>query len=513
MQGTSRRTSGLTTERHFHDTHNEKESSSWSVGICPFEVSKIVRPNAQKVSVFASDTMRATEKNLHCQNPYPICPALAEEKVLHIISDPNLQKEFLKFHRYGPKPESLKDIFFQKVQQFSSLVGWQTQDSSVENKCPRHDLFKDGFVRDRVLKVFPKPNFLTLYEGENKEIRSAVISFFTQDYLRNFSQICSDICESWVKQVAEQGTIQLFQSVSELVSRFLIEGILGYTCYNSEEMSLQTHLWKEFFFPVPSALHHAHEESDQAIPEKLSDFFLDLSAFSSKAEAYFFELEKLHELTARIVKFGCSEEGRQRMNLPNFLYEKGIEPELLEGTIGMMLLAGQETTSYLLAFILYECAANPLLVQQERQMNPDYLKSIFLEGLRKYPTGGATREAGIDIEVTNEQNQEKYYIQKEELITCVPYVAGHNSTEWPNPEEFNPGRENLSQVKQKTLAFGHGAHRCVGEKAAEVEITTALSVIFTHLELFTDEKLPELIDAVVLKPLHDVNVNVKLKAL
>jgi cytochrome P450 len=493
----------------YQNNQNELESNLWNVGSCLFAVSNSNnREKAQEISIFASDLLRVSEKNSGGYDPYPICPAILNNNLVHLVSDSELQKKFLKFHRYGFKPASSSENFFQKITyQFTYLFGLQSTPTE-DTSSAIINFFKDGDLRNRILKVFSKPNFLTLYEGENEKIRSTTINFFNQNFLKDFEERCSFITQSWIEQVGKQGKIQLFRSVSELVSRFLIEGILGYTCYSSEEMNLQTYIWKELFSPLPSEV---QSKTPQKISDEILNLFSDVSAVSVKAEIFYSQLTKMHEFAARIIEFGCSEEGQKRKNLPNYLFQEGIDPQLIEGTIQIMLLAGQETTSHLLAFILYEYAANPQLIENLPSLTPENFKSSFLEGLRKYPTGGATREAGVDIEVENKQTAERYYIQKGEPISCCPYIAGHDATLWQNPEEYNPSRANLSHVKQKVLPFGHGAHRCVGEKAVEVEVTTALSEIFKHLKLATNEKLPELVDFVVLKPVRDIEVTVEFK--
>lgn len=403
------------------------------------------------------------------------------KRKINQLSDPDLQKIFLKSHRYGPNPKELE--------------------AGTEHSC----LYTDDFVRDRVTTLFPKPNFLTLYEGENKPLRSLVSSFFNRAFLSSFQVRCVEMTQKWLAEMVVKGKIPLFQSVSALVAHFVIEGIMGYTLCHQQDLQLQSTLWKELFKPEPSALYHTAEEVP--LGDKFLNFFSDIETICSQAKHFLVELKEMQELSRKIIQYGCSSQGQKNSNLPHYLFSNGITGDLLEGTISMLLLAAQETTSYLLGFILYEFAASPELSAQYSTSGTDEsFRRAMLEGLRKYPTGGALRKAGVDMIVEHNERAEKYYIHKQDFINCVPYVAGHDASQWNHPEQFDPERKGLSKVKERIIPFGHGAHRCVGEKAAEVEMLAALSTIVMHAKLTAIEPLPEVIDAVVVKPLHDVEV-------
>lgn len=181
-----------------------------------------------------------------------------------------------------------------------------------------------------------------------------------------------------------------------------------------------------------------------------------------------------------------------------------------------MLLAGQESTGYLLGYLLYEFAKNSELQQACNKdiKYADYSKvqAAYLECLRLHSIGGALREAGEDLILSyphpkDETRQEQHYIHKGDLISCYNYAAGHNPKVWGETvEEFNPNRADLDKVKAEVLPLGHKVHRCLGEKTAEKEVMTLLTVILENATLSTTETIQDSLDTFTLRPLHDIKV-------
>lgn len=468
----------------------------------PFEESK-------KISIYVDDLL----KQVRLPDSQDVIPIVKTEelpkknKICHIIADPELQKLFEEPHRFGPDP-------------------------SQQTLATKHLYTAEG-IRQRVQAVFAKPNPLTTYQQESEKIRSAIISFFHVNTLSRLEQTWLKIADEWTDEMLNKGKVPLFESVSHLVARFLIEGILGYQCCQKEDIHLNATLWKTFLTPSPERFHNLEtleKPSSQKTFEKIVHKLLEVQDLAIKGKTYLWDLSQLHKKVQEMIAFGCSKEGRANPNMCAFLADRGIDPDLLEGTIGVLMIAGQETTSYLLGYILQAYAAHPDLlkehaadldaIMQKRdtqsrlstQLKDSLCYKAYLEGLRMYPTGGAARQLAVDVTIKCPVEAQKmglpenYHMRKGELINCIPYLAGHDGSRWEEPEKFNPHRSYLDQVKNLVLPFGSGAHRCPGEKAAETEILIALAVVLSKAVLEKGEELPPLIDASVLRPERDIDI-------
>jgi cytochrome P450 len=462
---------------------------------------------SKKISIYVDDLL----KQVRLPDSQAVIPIVKTEElpnkkqVCHMIADPELQKLFEEPHRYGPGP-------------------------SQQTHASQH-LYAAEAIRKRAQAVFSKPNPLTAYQQESEKIRSHLISFFHVKTIKHLEQTWFTIADEWTNEMLSRGKVSLFESASQLVARFLIEGILGYRPCQKDDIDLNVTLWKKLLTPSPDRFHHLETLQKQRTTfEKMVNKLLEGQDLAAKVKTYLWDLSQLHQKVRAIIAFGCSEEGRLNPNICAFLADREIDSDLLEGTIGMLMIAGQETTSYLLGYLLYEYAAHPDLLKEhaadldvimqkrdDQSRLSDQLKgslchTAYLEGLRMYPTGGAARQLAVDVTVKCPVEAQKlgmpeeYHIRKGEWINCIPYLAGHDGSRWKDPETFNPHRPHLDQVKSLVLPFGSGAHRCPGEKAAETEILIALAAVLSKAILEKVQDLPPLIDASVLRPERDIDV-------
>ncbi|MFJ1455396.1 cytochrome P450 [Nocardia sp. N2S4-5] len=63
-------------------------------------------------------------------------------------------------------------------------------------------------------------------------------------------------------------------------------------------------------------------------------------------------------------------------------------------------------------------------------------------------------------------------IEKGELVVIAPAAANRDPNVFDTPDEFDPARNPNPHI-----AFGHGAHHCIGANLARAE----LNVVFTEL--------------------------------
>jgi cytochrome P450 len=150
--------------------------------------------------------------------------------------------------------------------------------------------------------------------------------------------------------------------------------------------------------------------------------------------------------------------------------EKLSEDELV-AMIFLLLIAGHETTVNLIANGTLALLENP---QQLSKLlsNPDMLKPAVEEMLRYYsPVELATeRWAREDLSVAGT------LIPKGELVFLGLGSANRDPAQFPEPHVFN-----IDRSPNRHLAFGHGAHYCLGAPLARIEAHIAFTTLFRRL--------------------------------
>ncbi len=137
--------------------------------------------------------------------------------------------------------------------------------------------------------------------------------------------------------------------------------------------------------------------------------------------------------------------------------------------IGGVILAGSDTTRLALCSILSQLLRHP--DQWEAFCaDPDGLKKqVVEEGLRYDPVvGSIPRVALRDIDIDG------YTIPAGQVVAPSILAALRDPAVYHEPDRFNIFRTDHPRW---SLAFGFGAHRCLGEALARAELEEALAVI------------------------------------
>ena len=185
-------------------------------------------------------------------------------------------------------------------------------------------------------------------------------------------------------------------------------------------------------------------------------------------------------------------------------YEDTGEPmndEQLRNELGVMIGAGQETTSNLLTWIFHLLSTNPeveakLLEEYERVLGGrvptmadlphlTYSKMMVDEALRLYPPAWAvsTRVALEDDVIIG------YRVPKGGNVFISPYVLHHDPRFWDDPEQFIPERFTEDKVetrhKYAYIPFGAGPRKCIGNTFALTETYLILATLLPKYRLTT----------------------------
>jgi cytochrome P450 len=134
----------------------------------------------------------------------------------------------------------------------------------------------------------------------------------------------------------------------------------------------------------------------------------------------------------------------------------------VSGTIGLLLIAGIDTTWSAIGASLWHLATNP--ADRARLLaEPELLPTAVEEFLRFYSPVTMARIAATDVEVGGRMFRERDWV-------LLPFPSANR-----DPEAFEDAdRFVIDRERNRHVAFGVGIHRCVGSNLARLELTVAI---------------------------------------
>ena len=132
-----------------------------------------------------------------------------------------------------------------------------------------------------------------------------------------------------------------------------------------------------------------------------------------------------------------------------------------------LVVAGSETTTFLLANLMYNLATMPEVTKELREDKSKV--AMFIEETLRHtgPPQRLFRIATKDVEVGGQ------LIKAGDWVALFFAAANHDPAVFPNPQEFNINRDN----SRRHLSMGMGIHHCLGFAVAKSEATALVEVI------------------------------------
>jgi cytochrome P450 len=143
-----------------------------------------------------------------------------------------------------------------------------------------------------------------------------------------------------------------------------------------------------------------------------------------------------------------------------------LTPEQIVRLCVTLVVAGSETTTYLIGSVLHAMAREPAVTARLRADRS--LVSTFIEEVARL-TGPQRlfRIATRDVEIDGAQ------IKKGEWVALFFGSANHDPAVFEDPERLDLDRPNIRQH----LAFGHGLHFCLGAPLARLEVFAVVNAV------------------------------------
>jgi cytochrome P450 len=172
--------------------------------------------------------------------------------------------------------------------------------------------------------------------------------------------------------------------------------------------------------------------------------------------------------------------------LSGLLADGELTDQELSGIAMLMLIAGHETTASMLSMSVYLLLERPELAAALRGLDGELVPGAADELLRYLSVVQfASRAALTDIELDGQ------LVKEGETVTISLSTADRDGARFPDPDTFDVDRPSSGHV-----AFGHGAHQCIGQHLARAEMRIALSAL---LRRFPDLRLAVPADDVVFR--------------
>ncbi|MFG2223325.1 cytochrome P450 [Streptomyces sp. NPDC048644] len=256
-------------------------------------------------------------------------------------------------------------------------------------------------------------------------------------------------------------TVRRMRQLAERVEQFTT------ACLDAMEQAGPTaDLVEAFARPVPALMicellgvPYADRDRFQG---QVATLFDQTAGMEAKGEAYAAVEAFLSELVT-------AKRAEPTDDLLSDLTTSGLTDEELAGVGGVLLAAGLDTTANMLGLGTFALLSNPAQLDALRA-DPALAEQTVEELLRYLSVADPIPRAALeDVEVAGQ------LIRAGETVTVSVQAANRDPHRFPDPDRLDIHRKATGH-----LAFGHGAHQCLGQQLARVEMAVAFPALFAR---------------------------------
>jgi cytochrome P450 len=199
-----------------------------------------------------------------------------------------------------------------------------------------------------------------------------------------------------------------------------------------------------------------------------------------------------------------------------------MDDELIVSESMQLLVAGHETSSNALSWLVYLLSTRPDYIERVRQEfdsvlgdRPmsyldvpkfEFTTQVIMEALRLYPPFWM-----VDRMALADDHAGDLDIPAGSTVVVFIYGAHHSPQYWPNPETFDHTRFSKTKEKQNTpfahLPFGAGPRGCIGGNYAMLQMLMILGVLLRKYDFsLVPGQTIEARPMVILRPEHGIQM-------
>jgi cytochrome P450 len=174
--------------------------------------------------------------------------------------------------------------------------------------------------------------------------------------------------------------------------------------------------------------------------------------------------------------------------------------EELIDQLGVLFLAGHETSASALTWVFFLLASRPDHVRRLRQevravcgegpitfehtKRLVFTRNVFRETLRLYPPITFLPRVANEATALGD-----YRIKRGALVMVAPWLLHRHRLYWQHPDRFDPDRfeREAEMIPGAYIPFGIGPRICAGAAFATVEATLLIARLFRRFDFFVED--------------------------
>jgi cytochrome P450 len=301
--------------------------------------------------------------------------------------------------------------------------------------------------------VTPTP---TAYDDEGNRLRSVIttdppdhtrerrlmLPFFSPKSVERYREHTQELCRRLIREFVEEGRADLAEQYARQIPPRIIAAILG----------IDPEMADEFTTWVQGVLELGLQDDD--IREHYAEIIRNFFVGEIK--------DRMENPGDDLISFllGAEIDGRP------------VGMHVIRGNVGLMLIAGIDTTWSSIGSALWHLATHP---EDRRRLvdEPELIPTAVEEFLRAYSPVTMARVATMDTTLGDRE------VKAGERVVLTFPAANRDPAVFEDPEEIVIDRE-----QNRHIAFGAGIHRCLGSNLARMEMNVAIEEFLTMIPEF-----------------------------